>query len=466
MSSADLDLSESEVKRQSQRERQEDGDDEKREYSDVEIVTRDIITSCDPSKYTTPLETKLPVIHERDPIQPFLAPVNWLQDSARIILSQADLGESDNPRVSPVALVRCSRGGKTRSMKEIAAEICRQDPSYGVVFVSFNTDTPLAETPVLDPLGELNDRSLNPSEELREFEEFSTQKKVRPGWVKEWLGDQKCILFIDELNLLFESNKAPEVCKFLKTHFLLQSGRGLVFSSHLASISTKLVDFMSSPNNRDVITRPLPTVSSLQQARAHFGMPDLSIQDLLFLGLIPGLIVEKKNLRSPTMRRITVVDDFLGTLRNRGDVIRLLHSVLIGTGIDGPLQELTTVDLKDGTTPILRWIPFHLVYVLERIARDSYVDDGLRHCLSVIVDLFHQFAGTKLESGEAWEALFLIVLIIRCLCRSFDDAVVPLDPLITSRNVEVRYNGPLNNGVDFFTETDPINFVGGIPLES
>ena len=82
-----------------------------------------------------------------------------------------------------------------------------------------------------------------------------------------------------------------------------------------------------------------------------------------------------------------------------------------------------------------------------------------------MIDLFRQFAGPKWESGDAWEALFLIVLVVRCLTASFDSAVVPLDPLIVG-NIQVEYNRPLNTNVDFFRETDLVDFVGGIPLRS
>lgn len=426
-------------------------------------------------KYEPPLQITLPAVYEKeDEIQPFLAPKDWLKDTAKMVLEQADLEETNNPRVSPVALVRCSRGGKTRSMVELASEVRKHDSSYGIVYVTFNTNTSLMETPVRDPMAELcvriaftalKDRS-EPSDKKRKFLEFSRATRVSPTWVEHWLGTQKCILFIDELNLLQDSIGA-KVAIFLKQHFLIQSGRGLVFSSHVASFNNLLVDFMSSRSKRRVISRPLPIIPSLHETRVHFQMPDLSAQDALFLGLIPGLIVERKMHRAPTTSRINTVEKFLGTIQNREDVCRLLRSLLTGAGIDSPLQELTTTDLKDDGTQIFRWIPFHMHYVLDRISQDCpYVDAHMRHCLSSgIVDLFRQFAGTKWEAGDAWEALFLIVLIVRCLTETFDETVVPLRPLITG-SIQVQYNGPLNGHVDFFRETNPVDFVDGIPLRS
>jgi hypothetical protein len=71
-------------------------------------------TIYDPELFYSPLETLLPESHEEITIEPFLAPERWLVETGAAVLEQANLVESDNPRVSPVALVRCSRGGKTR----------------------------------------------------------------------------------------------------------------------------------------------------------------------------------------------------------------------------------------------------------------------------------------------------------------------------------------------------------------
>lgn len=54
---------------------------------------------------------------------PFTAPDNWLEDIVETI--EKNMSETDYSgleRVPPMALVRCSRGGKTRALLEIAAE--------------------------------------------------------------------------------------------------------------------------------------------------------------------------------------------------------------------------------------------------------------------------------------------------------------------------------------------------------
>mmetsp|Transcript_28332 Transcript_28332/g.77783 ORF Transcript_28332/g.77783 Transcript_28332/m.77783 type:complete len:642 (+) Transcript_28332:160-2085(+) len=425
--------------------------------------------------FHSPLDTRLPVVFEKERAEPFLAPKNWLSNSAKKVLEQANLEETNNPRVSPIALIRCSRGGKTRSMIELAKEVRSQDSSHGIVYMSFNTDTSLSEKRPIDPTGELCVRiafaalkSRKHPSDMAGFLKFSGVTRVDKEWVIDWLGNHKCILFIDELNML-QDCIGEDTAVFLKQHFLLPAGRGIVFSSHVASLNHELAEYMSSPSDRKIVTIPLPIIPSLYEARENFDMPDLAVQDALFLGLLPGLIVERKRCRGPTQRRMNAVTTYLGTIRFQMDVHRLLKTLITGDveGVDTSLQELMDADLKDdGQTMILRWIPFHMEYVIQQIAFNCpYVDDHMRKCLSGVTDLFRQLTGLKWQSGDSWEALFLIVLIVRCLTKSFDSKVVPLGAL-TSGDTHVDYNRPLNANVDFFQENDPLAFVGGIPLRS
>jgi hypothetical protein len=148
--------------------------------------------------------------------------------------------------------------------------------------------------------------------------------------------------------------------------------------------------------------------------------------------------------------------------------MRRLTTLLTGNvgEVDESLRGLMTADLKDDEI-ILHWIPFHMVYTLSQIYQHGiiFLPGEMRSCVNGIVGLFRQFESSTCQSGDAWEALFLIVLIVRCLTTSFDETVVPLNSYV-SRDVPVAYNCPLDSTVDFCTETDPIRFVGGIPDKS
>ena len=171
-------------------------DDKKRKYGELE---KENLTHYDPALFYSPSDTPLPVVYENDEIQPFLAPEGWLNDTAKDVLKQADLKETNNPRVSPVALVRCSRGGKTRSMIELANAVRAQDPSYGILYMTFSTDTPLQHKPAHDPMTELCVRIAfaaskvrsGPTKQYKEFLDFSRAKRVCRERVEDWLGNNK-----------------------------------------------------------------------------------------------------------------------------------------------------------------------------------------------------------------------------------------------------------------------------------
>jgi hypothetical protein len=419
------------------------------------------------------LKTPLPETHESIEIEPFLAPETWLNDTCEVVLKQANLVESDNPRVSPVALVRCSRGGKTRSMMELMQQIRKKDPKYGILYVTFNTATPLQDSPSAhDPVAELCVRiafaalKKRKPHDIKEFVDFCNKNTFDSKWVEKWLREDKCILFIDELNLVQSIFDNP-LAQFLKSNFLLGEGRGLVFSSHVASLSNKLSSFLESPSNRQVITLTLPVIPSLREAIKKFSYNELSARKALFLGLIPGLIVEHKYHHKPTQRRKLAVENFVEVVNaEEREVYKLLKTLLTGDelAVDKHLLELMTTDVTDDDTMILRWIPFHMVYVIEQVSTQClHLPMPLSKCLKSIADLFIQFSDAKWEGGDAWEALFLIVLLIRCLTNSFDDEVVPLDSFIPNDvNVSVAYNNPLKEHCDFHT-ADVEEFIASIP---
>eukprot|EP00978_Attheya_sp_CCMP212_P024654 scaffold77824_cov56-Attheya_sp.AAC.3 len=199
-------------------------------------------------------------------------------------------------------------------------------------------------------------------------------------------------------------------------------------------------------------------------------MQELSARQALFLGLIPGLIVEQKNNHGLTQRRKLAVKNFVKVVNAEPmQVSNLLVSLLTGDefAVHKHLLELMTADVKDDGTTILRWIPFHMVYVMQQVSMSCLVlPKPFRDCLSSIADLFGQFSAAKWEDGDAWEALFLIVLLIRCLTNSFDDEVVPLGSFIPGNgNVSVAYNRPLKESCDVFT-TYVDAYIEGIPVAS
>ncbi|KAG7361112.1 hypothetical protein IV203_036212 [Nitzschia inconspicua] len=426
--------------------------------------------SPDSSKFHSPAETELPKPDEGE--WDFLEPEKWLDTTREQLVDHAKRKDKNSNRCSPIAFIRCSRGGKTRSMVELARKVREEDESYSIVFVTFNTDTPLhSKDEQRDPVEELciriayaafKEKKSTPTD----FRRFYANYTVGREWVEAWLQEAKCILFVDEINLL-QDRIDGILADFLKVSFVLPAGRGFVFSSHRATVSRQLAEFMFSTSNGEVILRPLPLIPSLKQARDHFKTPDLSPQEVLYLGLIPGLIVEELAGRLPKQRRADLVTGFINSLAAKPpaqsikEVLLLLGSLLTGM-IFKPLQELMTADVNEKGNMVLRWIPCHMAEAISKLRMKGgyFLPKWLGKCLKKIVWLFVQFRTAKWESGEAWEALFIIVLIVLCVTGEFDDVVVPLH---FDDNVKVKFNEPFS-GVDFRTKS-PTEFIKGIPKD-
>ena len=78
-------------------------------------------------------------------------------------------------------------------------------------------------------------------------------------------------------------------------------------------------------------------------------------------------------------------------------------------------------------------------FLWEAVQRLSYL-------LTRISDLFTDFGRAKEASGEAWESLFVIALLLRCLGDHFEDVVFPLKE--SQFKTDVSYNELLRGGLN------------------
>jgi hypothetical protein len=90
----------------------------------------------------------------------------------------------------------------------------------------------------------------------------------------------------------------------------------------------------------------------------------------------------------------------------------------------------------------VRWIPCHMMVVLKEFASLGSLPNQ-RVVLRQIVYLFERFCTAKGQSGDAWEALFVVVLLIRALAGLFYDSIFPLQPLAFS-GCSVSFQEPFN----------------------
>lgn len=417
--------------------------------------------------FFAPSEVPKPQHEEEKKLVPFIGAA-WLEETLELLLEQKEMDDK-NGRPLPLALVRCSRGGKTRSMKELVYKIKPEDAS--AIYLSFNNESSISsQTYWKSSVQELCDRigfaarkgKLGELNWLR----FRDTYHVDSESIKDWLGQENCILFVDELNLL--SSVSTDVANLLKGSFLSSKGRSFCFSSHLASTSHALASFVPDESNREIILRKLPLVSEMGEARRKLNCPRLSEREALYYGLIPGLLVERAQDHTVTNRRAKAVRfyvhqlNLLGQNEAREACCDLFKSFVTGSVSSVPveLQELMTAEQTENDV-ILHWIPCHLEYLLKEMWQNCKKLPN-RECMARIYEHLFNYLGSKTGSGDAFEHLFIVVIIIRCLSATLESKVLPL--LDVGEDVVVKCDTPFL-GKNFNTEEDPEAFVAEIPMK-
>jgi len=269
-----------------------------------------------------PKNMKLPPLLPRntDP-KFFLHERGWLDDTVSHVWKQFQAEPDLSDKVQPLALVRCSKGGKTRTISEIAHRLKRDRPNVVVISISNNDQTrvsPLEDDPEqLDPLGALCRRIAFAVMKGRDFEQSSQfagfRKRVTPKHIRQWLGDETpegapspnssipCVLLVDELNALQrlrgveDSKENPEgkrCAQFLRDVFVKPRNRYLIISSHTLKTKTLLGEFMEVDSLRPVWVRGLPLIPSLEKVAEELNCPELTARKALYYGLIPALLYQ------------------------------------------------------------------------------------------------------------------------------------------------------------------------------
>jgi hypothetical protein len=297
---------------------------------------------------------------------------------------------SGSIRVPPMAVVRCSRGGKTRALYEIANWI--KEPSVhrepvAVIYVTFNDFSSLHDNEQDDPLQALCQRiafaalKKPPLDEDKaaSFEDFQSKYyDIRPKDITEWIGNSRAILIIDELNNLTaltaeKSKAAKSFGEFVKRLFLRESGRYFVFSSHVLSTVAAFGEFIdtSQGSERHITLQELPLVDNLSTAMKHLYSNLNGAREAIYYGLLPGMLYEQSRGSSIKGKREKAVRRYNNEVAvGTKDLVfkKILRSLFSGM-IDDVPEQLHL--LLDGCGEIgsqkIRWVPFHLGYVLERV---------------------------------------------------------------------------------------------------
>lgn len=401
----------------------------------------------------------------------FLCDKEWLKGVLNTIDAFLPCREFNNGlRIPPLAISRCSRGGKTRALHEIALEVQRQTKRavdhvvpVNVLMVSFNGNiTPIKPAEKRAPLFALTRRiafALSNIEKTAEtFDRMFHPLNITEEQVRRWLGNHSWLLLIDELNNLDLVNEQEtvenvELAQFLKSHFLVKPGRYFVFSTHEISTGYQLCNFMESNSDRDTKFKALPLIPSLAATMDAFGdeMHDkgkFSPRLAVYCGLVPGLIYLETCNNFPTTRRQEILNTFLERRPTDEDMVVILETVLEGT-YQSLLDYPELLQLMDTTEAAkVRWIPNHLVCLLETVATSQQrakLFKNMRGHLHKICELFGQFRDAKTQSGEGWEALFVLLVLIRAVARK-GSHLLPLSEYVQGNPPTqccVEFNSPI-----------------------
>jgi hypothetical protein len=371
----------------------------------------------------------------------FTAPPQWTESICRIIVERLARNELENKgvRLSPMGLVRFTRGGKSRALREIARYLKKENKDMGVISISMNDDTPLSDEEQNDPLTALCLRIAFAARKdiSLQFDAFRKTYYVTKDVIEDWLitSNEPIVLLVDELNLLEglgaatqprpdleEPRTRLDVPKFLKKNFLVGPNRYFIFTSHVSSTSTKLSVYMDSVSGRAVLIKRLPVVTSLLDARIKLDKPKLSAVMAIYCGLSPALLSSVEILAETVPKQVDAINKWIDV--NSSTVRTLLQTFLSGDSEGVPPSLSYLVDAADGILNKICWIPFHIVAVLRKVRHyEKDCDKGLLMFCKEIVSEFYMFGEARLETGKAWEHLFYLVLLFRIASREDHDVI-------------------------------------------
>jgi hypothetical protein len=399
------------------------------------LLASAVLQPLDRTLLVSPVEVLPFGIHKDQP--PFCAEEGWLESCVEKLAAGLAQEENDISRVCPGAFIRCSRGGKTRVLRELNRLFKARFPHVAVVYISFNDFSSLQPWEMHDPLGALCRRiafsALKDRDETWSgFGKFRLTD-VRESDIRSWLGATPCLLLIDELNVVeLDRVAAMVVTSFLKECFLFTGGRYFAFSSHVVPAGRGLTDFMDSVSERGIVIHQLPLIPSMKDARRMFQWPDLTVRQALFRARVPALISYTRGTVPRSFDKRQAAIDELFRHWNDTNVKELLGSFLDGQAVSvpQPLLQLMTVAAVQGQGKIV-WIPFHMTHVLQSISGSAHVDRTLRAIVTTMNEMFVGFETGKISGGDSWEAMFAIALVIRLVTRSFH-RLLGLDELLIS----------------------------------
>ncbi len=289
-----------------------------------------------------------PIIDAGDP--PFIS-ADWLKENVDNICTYFAQADTNRFRIPPMGFIRCSHGGKTRALMEIALELKREIPEAAIIYVCFNGFSALEPWEQQDPAGALCRRIAfaarrNSYDNLPMKEAYAqhfAHAHVTTEHILDWLGEAPRILLMDEMDQLVLEALEPDTSinalfrEFLKERFLIRKQNYFVFSSRAVATLHKLAGYMDYYGGRCMITSELPLIHNLSDTSRILNYPDLTARKAISYGLIPSLIYLGNKDPLPTTKTLSAIDECIrGGLVTDESVIRSLKSFITGDIFDVP----------------------------------------------------------------------------------------------------------------------------------
>jgi hypothetical protein len=204
----------------------------------------------------------------------------------------------------------------------------------------------------------------------------------------------------------------------------------MVFSSHTLGTFQFFSQYVDTGKGsaRTVILQELPLVASLEEAIQLNDKLD-SAREAVYYGLVPGMIYESNRIGT----NIAGKRDYWvrKAIKNNLGRLDVVFRAILRSLIDGDMSSkvptalgmlLDSVEGEANQFDAIRWVPYHLQFVLSELSKESFKYHRIAENLSKYCNLL-KFA--KEHSGEGWESIFVVVLVARCLNRLSCTTFVP-----------------------------------------
>ena len=401
--------------------------------------------------YTTllPPEQVQPLIPDRIQPEKYVCPSNFRESLLETVYERMEQEDSGS-RVPPMALVGCSRSGKTRTLEEIAASLARNGTYPAVVLlVTFNdySTSPITGEDQEDPLQALCQRIAFAATRIADHSSSSSLKTayklfrrqnyhIDPNRIEDWLAGSRAILLVDELNFLkgltSKTPQAYEFGDFIRSNFLSDAGRYFIFTSHVLGTvdSFGAVIDTSAASSRGMDVQTLPRVDNFRDI-LHLNPSIDTPLKAIYYGLLPGLIYDQHMFKGPNAKMIDAVMIFNElTVKDKETwMINILKSLFTGDIDLVPPQLrilLTTRRVEHAAksdNAKISWVPYILGYVLCRttLTEGSWHADATRS----LAMLCSELPSIRGGSGKGYEYLFAIAALARSIARLPDGVLLP-----------------------------------------